>query len=139
MVFQQAALAVDRRNYPAANELGDILTTIGQLAEARRVLLHSVGTMSNPEGWHHLAAVHDRLGEAKLAVHARKQVELLSGGAGGPRPKVEWVSPEVFAGNQTAPPTKAIGALASTKGDQRSADSRPMQKETWISPFGIKR
>jgi tetratricopeptide (TPR) repeat protein len=139
MVYQQAALAVDGRNYPAANELGNILTAFGQLPEARRILLHSVGTVSNPEGWHSLAAVHDRLGETELAAHARKQLELLTGGKGGPRPKVEWVSPEVFAGNPPAASGKATAAATSGKSDQRTADTRPKQKETWLSPFGIKR
>ena len=139
MVYQQAALAVDGRNYLAANELGNILTTFGQLPEARRILLHSVGTVSNPEGWHNLAAVHDRLGETELAAHARKQLELLTGGTTGPRPKVEWVSPEVFAGNPPAESGKATAASTSAKSDQRTADTRPKQKETWLSPFGIKR
>lgn len=130
MVYQQAALAVDGRNYPAANELGNILTTFGQLPEARRILLHSVGTISNPEGWHNLAAVHDRLGEAELAAHARKQVELLTGGTAGPRPKVEWVSPEVFAGNPPAASGKAAAAATRAKGDQRTADTGSKQKET---------
>lgn len=130
MVYQQAALAVDGRNYPAANELGNILTTFGQLPEARRILLHSVGTVSNPEGWHNLAAVHDRLGETELAAHARKQVELLTAGTAGPRPKVEWVSPEVFAGNAPAAAGKAAAASTSAKSDQRTADNRPKQKET---------
>jgi len=130
MVYQQAALAVDGRNYPAANELGNILTTFDQLPEARRILLHSVGTISNPEGWYNLAAVHDRLGEAELAAHARKQVELLTGGTAGPRPKVEWVSPEVFAGNPPAAAGKAAAVATSAKGDQRTADTRPKQKET---------
>lgn len=139
MVYQQAALAVDGRNYPAANELGAILTNFGQLPDARRVLLHSVGTVSNPDGWQRLAAVHERLGEAELATHARKQVELLTGGAGGPRPKIEWVSPEVFAGNQPAASVQSASATTNGQSDQRTADSRPKQKETWISPFGIKR
>jgi predicted Zn-dependent protease len=139
MVYQQAALAVDGRNYPAANELGNILTTFGQLPEARRILLHSVGTIPNPEGWHNLAAVHDRLGETELGAHARKQVELLTGGTAVPRPKVEWVSPEVFAGNPPAAAAKAAAASTTAKSEQRTADTRPKQKETWLSPFGVKR
>ncbi|MGI8977670.1 MAG: hypothetical protein ACR2FY_00440 [Pirellulaceae bacterium] len=139
MVYQQAALAVDGRNFPAANELGSIFAIFGQLPEARRILQHGVGTVSNPEGWHSLANVHDRLGEAEQAAHARKQLELLTGGAGGPRPKVEWVSPEVFAGNQPAASATAAAASTAPKSDHRSADSRPKQKETWLSPFGTKR
>lgn len=139
MVYQQAALAVDGRNYPAANELGNIQATFGQFPEARRTLLHSVSMVSNSEGWHNLACVHERLGESELAAHARQQSYLLTGGAGGPRPKVEWVSPEVFAGNQPAAPAKSPVASMNNQSDQRSADSRPKQKETWLSPFGIKR
>jgi hypothetical protein len=139
MVYQQAALAVDGRNYPAANELGAILTNFGQLPDARRVLLHSVGTVSNPDGWQRLVVVHERLGETELAAQARKQLDVLTGGAGGPRPKIEWVSPEVFAGNEPAAPAKTAASVPDAKGDQRTADARPKQKETWISPFGIKR
>ncbi|MCE9526598.1 MAG: hypothetical protein K8R36_11145 [Planctomycetales bacterium] len=145
MVYQQAALAVDGRNYLAANELGALLANFGQLHDARRVLLHSVGTMSNPDGWRILTGVHQRLGETELAAHAAKQYELLTGGAGGPRPKIEWVSPEVFAGNQpatpakTSAPAKTAAAVTPAKSEARTADARPKQKETWISPFGLKR
>ena len=139
MVYQQAAIAVDRRNYPAANELGVLLTSIGQDQQARGVLLQSIGISANPDSWHHLAIVHDRLGEVELAAHARSQRDLMTGGAGGPRPKIQWVSPEVFAGNQPTAPAKSPGDSTHVKSDQRSADSRPKQKETWLTPFGIKR
>ncbi|MFN0016826.1 MAG: hypothetical protein ACKVP0_01130 [Pirellulaceae bacterium] len=139
MVYQQAALAVDGRNYLAANELGVLLTNFGQLPDARRVLQHSVRTMSNPDGWQNLAVVHDRLGETDLAAAALKQRDVLTGGAGGPRPKIEWVSPEVFAGNQPVAPAKTATAATPAKSEVRTADARLKQKETWISPFGIKR
>jgi hypothetical protein len=119
-VYQQAALAVDCRNYPAANELGSILTALGRLPEARRVLQESVGTSANSEGWHRLAVVHERLGETELAAQAREQEAMLSGGPTGTRPKVEWVPPEVFAGN--AP---------------RTAAAQPKQKGT--SSMGVMR
>lgn len=139
MVYQQAALAVDRRNFPAANELGSILATFGQLQEARRVLQHSVGTAANPDGWHRLASVHEKLGEAELAAHALKQEEILTGGAKGPRPKIEWVEPEVFAGNAPAGSVKQAAGSTTQKTLPRTADSKPKQKETWISPFGFMR
>jgi tetratricopeptide (TPR) repeat protein len=139
MAYQQAALTVDRRNYPAANELGAILTGLGQLQEARRVLQHSVRTAANPDGWHNLAAVHHRLGETELAAQARSYRDQMTGGTAGPRPKVEWVSPEVFAGNQPADPGKAAAASTTVTSEHRSADNRGKQKETWLSPFGIKR
>ncbi|MBC7853841.1 MAG: hypothetical protein IAF94_10425 [Pirellulaceae bacterium] len=139
MVYQQAALAVDRRNYPAANELGVLLTSIGQDQEARGVLVQCIGISANPDSWHHLAIVHDRLGEVELAAHARSQRDMLTGRAGGPRPKIQWVSPEVFAGNQPTGSGQSAAASPSMKSDERSADSRPKQKETWLTPFGIKR
>ena len=140
MVFHQAAVVVDPRNHLAANELGVILVSFGQLQDARRVLTQSLAIHSHPDGWHNLAVVHDRLGEAEMAAHARKQCELLTGASTlQPRPKVEWVSPEVFAQNgpagSSAPATPVAGS-----GTDRSADSRSQRKETWLSPFGsIKR
>lgn len=139
MVFQQAALAVDHRNFLAANELGGILATAGQLAEARRLLRQSVETNSNADGWNGLAKVHERLGETELASHARAQRDLVGGGTAGTRPRVEWVSPDVFAGNAPAGAEKQAAISTAIRSDQRSADNRPKQKETWISPFGIKR
>ena len=73
MVYYQAALAVDPQNYQAANELGVLLARQGQLAEAKRALLHSVTIQSHAEGWHNLAAVHRRLGETELAVQAENE------------------------------------------------------------------
>ena len=109
------------------------------------MLQHSVGTAANPEGWHRLAEVHERLGEIELAAYARQQEETLTGGPKGPRPKVEWVSPEVFAGNAPAPSAKTVAGAtpkrtASKKtAPPRTAESTPKQKETWISPFGFMR
>lgn len=101
MVFYQASLAANSKNYLAANELGVLLAQFGQLPDARRVLLHSVSTRPHAEGWHNLAVVHERLGEAELARLATHEFRLASGQsvqpkmAGGSR--VEWVDARTFA------------------------------------------
>lgn len=103
MVFHQAALAVDGRNYLAANELGVLLARYGQLTDARRALLHSVSLRSHAPGWHNLAIVHERLGETELARLAENERQLL---AQRPTPPaaapvdekaIEWVDARTFA------------------------------------------
>ncbi len=99
MAFFQASMQADDRNYLAANELGVLLAQFGQLAEARRVLVHSVSMQSHPEGWQNLAVVHSRLGEHDLARKATYERELLiAQSAGKPRSDqpVTWVGPREF-------------------------------------------
>lgn len=101
IVCYQAALAVDRSNYLAANELGVLLARYGQWQDARTALLHSVTVRPHAEGWHNLAIVHQRLGETDLARLAENERQLLAGRpgdkkpAGGPR--IEWLEPARFA------------------------------------------
>lgn len=101
IVFYQAALMVDSRNYQAANELGVLLAQDGQLTEARRALLHSVTVQPHVEGWQNLATVHRRLGEAELARLADNERQLLarqqSATATNSENKVTWVDPKTFA------------------------------------------
>jgi tetratricopeptide (TPR) repeat protein len=98
MVFHQAALAVDHRNYRAANELGVLLARYGQLPEARRALLHSVTIQPHVEGWHNLATVHRRLGETELAQLAEIEHQLLAAKQpAGADKLVHWVDPQTFA------------------------------------------
>jgi Flp pilus assembly protein TadD len=101
MVFHQAALSVDAANYLAANELGVLLARYGQLAEARRLLVHSVSLRPHAEGWHNLAVVHRRLGEDELAKRAEHERTLLAkkeGDAGrSAELPVRWVDRQTFA------------------------------------------
>jgi tetratricopeptide (TPR) repeat protein len=101
MVFHQAALATDGRNWLAANELGVLLARYGQLPDARRLLQHSVSLHPHIEGWHNLAIVHGRLGETDLAARAENERQLLAR-QGGKSPAessevVRWVDPPTFA------------------------------------------
>jgi hypothetical protein len=107
IVFHQAALVVDSRNYLAANELGVLLARYGQLTGAKQALVHSVTTRPHAEGWHNLAIVHERLGEADLAQLARSEQQLLARGnpaAPAPTPagQVQWVDTQTFAASGAA-------------------------------------
>ncbi len=106
MVFYQAALAVDARNYLAANELGVLLARYGQLDEARRALIHSVSTRPHAQGWQNLAVVHRRLGETELAKLAENERELIARNPtaatrAGADQFIEWVDPTTFASRGT--------------------------------------
>jgi Flp pilus assembly protein TadD len=76
MALHQAALIVQPQHHRAANELGVLLARYGQLEDARRVLLHSITLRPEPEAWHNLAVVHQRLGERELAQRAHNEWQL---------------------------------------------------------------
>jgi hypothetical protein len=127
IVFHQAALVVDSRNYLAANELGVLLARYGQLTGARQALLHSVTTRPHAEGWHNLAIVHERLGEADLAKLARSEQQLLARGAAAPPAaptgQVQWVDAQTFAASGAAdtawPPSSTATAAQPNNVDRR--------------------
>ena len=125
IALYQVALAIDPRNYRAANELGVLLARFGQLREARDVLRQSVGAGAMPETWHNLAVVHARLGESDLAVLARNELALSQGVVPGrtqpqvasSSPSVQWVDPAAFA--QTGQPAEPIAQPAAPAGPPR--------------------
>jgi tetratricopeptide (TPR) repeat protein len=100
MAIHQAALAVDPRNYQAANELGVLLASTGELAEAKRALLHSISIHPHAATWHNLATVHRRLGEAELAAMAENERRMMvakSPAAPASPQAVTWVDAAAFA------------------------------------------
>ncbi len=108
MVFQQAALLVESRNFLAANELGVLLARVGQWSDARQVLRRGVTMHPQAELWKNLATVHQRLGETHLAHLAQREAERATMQTGNPQadPRlddgggfVRWVSPQRFAQN----------------------------------------
>lgn len=109
MALHQAALLVNPRSYQAANELGVLLARFGQLEDARRVLLHSISLQPEPEAWHNLAVVHERLGEIELAHRARNEWQLaLDHRKGQPQdtespPPVRWVDVQEFTAARPTP------------------------------------
>jgi tetratricopeptide (TPR) repeat protein len=100
MVFCQAAMAADERNFLAANELGVLMARYGQLQEARRLLIHSVSIQPKVEAWHNLSVVHKRLGEEELAKRAEHERELLAQRVPATTSvagNIEWVDAKTFA------------------------------------------
>lgn len=125
MAFFQSAMQADARNYLAANELGVLLAQFGQLAEAKRVLIHSVSVQSHVEGWQNLAVVHNRLGEHDLARKASYERELiLARSAGKPRSDepVIWVGPQEF--NAAGGPDAMAAAPTHTRAPSGSTTRR---------------
>jgi tetratricopeptide (TPR) repeat protein len=103
VAMHEAALAVDGRNFRAANELGVLLVRFGRLPEARAALLHSLEISPQPATWQNLAAVHQALGENRLAALAGHEAQLLansqrqSGVSTDVANQVRWVDPTTFA------------------------------------------
>ena len=132
VVFYQAALMVDRRNYLAANELGVALVRFGRLPKARTAFLHSLSITSQPVVWRNLAAVHQSLGERDLAARARQEAVVaasrLGRGAAGLTPyDVQWVDPTTFARSMPINADPIKGVLATTPQPQQKsvADAFP--------------
>jgi tetratricopeptide (TPR) repeat protein len=127
MVFHQAALAIDNRNYLAANELGVLLARYGQLDGARELLTRSISIRPQVESWHNLAVVHRRLGEGELARRAegeRDQLAHKSGGrASGAEGRVQWVDTKAFVsaggGDVAWPENPATKSTAAATTGQR--------------------
>lgn len=106
MIFHQAALLIDGRNYLAANDLGVLLVRLGRLPDAREAFLHSLSHQSQAHTWNNLSAVHRQLGETQLAEQAHQRGEQLaqqgrkavaSGTAVDEPNAVTWVDPSEFA------------------------------------------
>lgn len=105
MVFHQAALEVNPNHYLAANELGVLMARFGQLEEAKKMLVHSVRVQPHVDGWHNLAVVHSRLGEAELAKQAEYERSLaqkaINAGRGN-RDSIQVVDASTFARQNSA-------------------------------------
>lgn len=124
MVFHQAALLADARNYRAAQELGGLLDRFGQPREARGLLQYSLRLHSDPATWERLAAIHERLGEPQLAALAKQELGVATaqlskthppagptapGRVDGP---VVWVEPSQFARAENGHPTRSAAPQA---------------------------
>lgn len=139
IVFQQAALLVDSRNFMAANELGVLLARYGKYEQARVALLQSVSVSPQPIAWRNLAAVHRylgqpdlerlALGEAQLATRRGLAHRLLTpSGAPVGAVDVRWVDKDTLAmtreatpGNIAAPASIATNPAAPAPGPARNS------------------
>ena len=108
VALHRAALLVNPHNSKAANELGVLLAQFGQLEDARRVLLHSVAIRPEPEAWHNLSVVHQRLGEADLARRALHECQSTASKRPSVDPpadvqSVQWVDAKTFSAARPVP------------------------------------
>ncbi len=121
MLYQQAALDVDPRNWRAANELGAQLVRFGRLDEAKVAFLQSLKFSSQPAVWNNLAAIHDWLGQPELAGQARHMAGVASQQKGAAMAAdVQWVDATTFArampvDMDPAKPAVAAGATSTVK------------------------
>ena len=114
MVFYQAALLADPKNYRAANDLGVLLARCGWYQEAQAALAYSLRIHSDPVAWRNLAIVYRQMGQYELALQAAQQWRLLRRQAEAQLSQqtqatdflVQWVPPEQFAALGNQPPSE---------------------------------
>ena len=146
MVFHQAALTTDPRNFRAANDLGVLLARAGRLEIAKAMLEHSLRVTSQPAVWRNLAAVHDQLGETQFSARAQQlaaasQAEGAKAFPPGANPNtsrfaVQWVDPATFAASSRAASDIQPPAPANTAADLNNLPPAKGPKAASWSPFG---
>jgi tetratricopeptide (TPR) repeat protein len=150
IVFHQAALLVDGRNYMAANDLGVLLARYGKYQQAKSALLHSLAVSAQPATWHNLTVVHQYLGEEQLAQLAHtesqaataraKKVANAAGQSITENATVVWLDPETFSKSSEmyAPASDKPQPQTTTESTQNSASkpagpNRAAAKKGWFS------
>jgi len=103
-VFYESALAVDPSHAAASNDLGVLLAKHGRLHEARSLLNKSVAMRPNAAGYHNLAVVNQRLGDAGVASTWRQAAygnsnvpAAWANPAMTPWQQVQWLETSAFA------------------------------------------
>ncbi|MDA7951915.1 MAG: tetratricopeptide repeat protein, partial [Pirellulaceae bacterium] len=101
LLFYQAALATDKNNYLAANELGVLYTKLGNYNAAKETFLTSLASHPTPETWHNLKTLHKAHNEGALAQLAqqeesrlRQRLALAKTGKGAEA--IAWVNRQTF-------------------------------------------
>jgi tetratricopeptide (TPR) repeat protein len=137
IVFHQAALLVDGRNYMAANDLGVLLARYGRYEQAKAALIHSLSVSPQPAGWHNLTVVHQQLGEVKLAQLAAaesqaakaraKQVAAANGQSMTDTTTVVWLDPVTFgrSSEMWSDPAKPNGPENATQSTANKPSMNP--------------
>jgi hypothetical protein len=139
LVFQQAALLTDSRNYLAANELAVLLARNGYLQSARTLLQRSVAASPQPAAWHNLAVVHRYLGEKQLSALAEQESaaaaeRMATKNHGAVSAQIRWVDPETFAAS-SRPATDVSNPVSPTAAELPTGQS-PSWSQSTSSPRG---
>ncbi|HZZ26971.1 MAG TPA: hypothetical protein VFE46_03095 [Pirellulales bacterium] len=154
VVYHQAAVMVEPKNFLAANELGVLLAHFGKLPEARATLEQAVAMSAGPTEWRNLAAVCDEMSDAAHATEARRQAEIAVArlqkdgyASAGTKYPIEWLDPTAFAGTSslvadagststaTAAPTSATAPNAATNSTPPTATAAKPQAKGGIWPW----
>ena len=149
MVFHQAALTTYPGNFLAANELAVLTARFGEYATARALLQYSASLSPHSAVWRNLALVHERLGEQRLALLARREADLALSRETSARPgnregimpasDVQWVDPSTFASAgqslaESPPPAAAPQSKSSSsasKPEKPAAKEQPRSAASW--------
>lgn len=139
MVYYQAALLTDANNGRAANELGVIMATNGDLDRARELLVHSVRLSPHPSTHRNLAVVYTKLGQTVLAEEAKNRaIAMERAGYRRGGPAVEWLDPATFAARAPAtdsllpPVSQPAAATAETKPQGESVSTARKGLTDWL-------
>jgi len=104
LLFYMAAVDTDAAHHIAANELGVLLSRLGQYRYAQKALELSVASSAEAGNCKNLLAIYERNGEDERANHLRRQLRsrpdlsATSVTSSGPNvPDVAWVSADVLA------------------------------------------
>ena len=118
VVYYNAAVNCDPKNYKSANELGVLLARSGRLVESKNLFLSSLKVHQVSKVWANLASVHRQLGENDLAQLADTEYRRMLEGPAANR--IIWVQPETFA-NQS----KQQLATRTAAADQQAVQPKP--------------
>jgi tetratricopeptide (TPR) repeat protein len=139
IVFYQAALLVDPRNFMAANELGVLLANYGKYDQAMAAFVQSLKVSPQPVTWQNLAVVHAQLGQTELAQRAMREAALAArrGVDQAPGPlglsvkpyDIQWVDPGTFARVGESP------AVADPRPGRPPVQKRAAAASTGVSPW----
>jgi tetratricopeptide (TPR) repeat protein len=146
VVYFQAAMIIEPRNFMSANELGVLLARFGRPQEARQAFEQAVLCSNAPTTWRNLAMVNERLGDVQKASICRERAAsavALSQQAGtnngGSQYSVRWVDQETFAKSNTMVPdlpTPATTADAKAASPVPATAAKPAAKSSgWKWPW----
>lgn len=149
IVFHQAALMVDGRNYMAANDLGVLLARYGKYEQAKAALLHSLSITAQPATWQNLTVVHHHLGEMQLAQLAYseskaaservRQAARAAGCSVTENATVVWLDPATFSrtSEMYAPPSERpqqqSNESTQATANKNTAPNQAAAKKGWLS------
>ena len=97
LAYYQAALAIDQRNNPAANELGVLLARAGKVHEAHNVLASAARVRPTRTLMNNLAQTRRMLNGGTVKKRPPMTVDQISPQMLARRVPVQWVSPNEFS------------------------------------------